>query len=100
MKGKLVRDRIPDIIQQSGLTPVIETASPDDYPQYIRAKLQEELDEYLASGDVTELADLVEVCFAAAALDNVNILDLLLIAYRKRLDRGGFSGRLIWMGNL
>jgi hypothetical protein len=30
LRGKLVRDRIPEIIQQAGLIPVIETASPDE----------------------------------------------------------------------
>jgi hypothetical protein len=56
MRGKLVRDRIPEIILQAGLTPVIETASPEDYGRYVRAKLEEELEEYLSSGDVAEVA--------------------------------------------
>jgi predicted house-cleaning noncanonical NTP pyrophosphatase (MazG superfamily) len=100
MRGKLVRDRIPEIIQQAGLIPVIETASPEDYGRYVRAKLEEELEEYLSSGDVAEVADLVEVCFAAAALHGVGQDELLAIARAKRQQRGGFDGRLVWMGNL
>jgi predicted house-cleaning noncanonical NTP pyrophosphatase (MazG superfamily) len=100
MRGKLVRDRIPEIILQAGLTPVIETASSEDYDQYVRAKLGEELREYLSSGDVTELADLIEVCFTAAALHGVSRDELLTIARDKRQQRGGFSDRLVWMGNL
>ena len=64
LRGKLVRDRIPEIILGNGLVPIVETASPQDYGRYVRAKLKEELAEYLSSGDVVEVADLVEVCFA------------------------------------
>ena len=72
MRGKLVCDRIPEIILRAGLTPVIETAAPEDYGRYVHAKLAEELAEYLSSEDVAEVADLIEVCFAAAALHGVD----------------------------
>ncbi len=99
MRGKLVRDRIPEIIRRDGLVPVIETASPEEYRGYLRAKLGEELQEYLSSGDVEELADLIEVCFAAASSHGVGPEQLLQIAEEKRRQRGGFSDRLIWLGN-
>jgi predicted house-cleaning noncanonical NTP pyrophosphatase (MazG superfamily) len=100
LRGKLVRDRIPEIILRKGLVPIVETASPQNYDRYVRAKLEEELAEYLSSGDVAELADLVEVCFAAAALHGVGPDELLAIARDKRQQRGGFDDRLVWMGNL
>ncbi len=100
LRGKLVRDRIPEIILREGLVPIVETASPRDYDRYVRAKLEEELEEYLSSGDVAEVADLVEVCFAAAALHGVTPDELLAIAREKRQQRGGFHDRLVWMGNL
>ncbi len=31
LRGKLVRDRIPEIILREGLVPIVETASPQDY---------------------------------------------------------------------
>jgi predicted house-cleaning noncanonical NTP pyrophosphatase (MazG superfamily) len=99
LPGKLVRDRIPEIIRQDGRIPVIETASPEDYVRYVRAKLKEELEEYLSSGDVAEVADLVEVCFAAAALDGLTPGDLLVLVREKHAARGGFAKRLVWMGN-
>jgi predicted house-cleaning noncanonical NTP pyrophosphatase (MazG superfamily) len=100
LRGKLVRDRIPEIIRQDGRTPIIETASPEDYGRYVRAKLEEELEEYLSSGDVAEVADLVEVCFITAALHGVGQDALLAIARDKRQQRGAFTKRLVWMGNL
>jgi predicted house-cleaning noncanonical NTP pyrophosphatase (MazG superfamily) len=99
LRGKLVRDRIPEIIRRSGCTPIIETASPADYEQYVRAKLQEELREYLESGDATELADLIEVCFAAAALRGIDQTELLALTKDKRRQRGAFAKRLVWLGN-
>jgi predicted house-cleaning noncanonical NTP pyrophosphatase (MazG superfamily) len=99
MKGKLVRDKIPEIIQQSGLTPVIETASPENYRQYVKAKLQEELNEYLSSENVDELADIIEVCFAAATLQGLSQNKLLDVVENKRKQRGGFTQRIIWLGN-
>jgi predicted house-cleaning noncanonical NTP pyrophosphatase (MazG superfamily) len=99
LRGKLVRDRIPEIIEQSGSVPVVETAAPADRYRYGRAKLQEELAEYLASQDVVELADLVEACFAVAALHGVSPSELLDIVRVKRQQRGGFDRWLVWMGN-
>lgn len=97
--GKLIRDRVPDIIRQQGLTPIIETASPENYGHHVREKLGEELAEYLDSGDVTELADLIEVCFAAAALHSVERDGLMAIVDGRRTERGGFDDQIVWMGN-
>lgn len=98
-RGKLVRDRIPDIIRDSGSTPVVEIASAESYPDYLSAKLKEEMSEYLESGDAAELADLIEVCFAAALMHGVSKQELMEITDTKRENRGGFEARLIWMGN-
>ncbi|HEX6967646.1 MAG TPA: nucleoside triphosphate pyrophosphohydrolase, partial [Micromonosporaceae bacterium] len=99
LRGKLVRDRVPEIIRQAGLVPITEPAPPHLLGQYVDAKLQEELHEYLTSGDVEELADLIEVCFAAAKCKGVSPEQLLEIAREKRDRRGGFSERMIWFGN-
>jgi predicted house-cleaning noncanonical NTP pyrophosphatase (MazG superfamily) len=97
--GKLVRDRIPEIIRSAGLDPIVTIAAPEDYNRYLCAKLDEERLEYVNSGDVEELADLVEVCFAAAQAHGVSPDELLGLAQAKRERRGGFTGRLVWLGN-
>jgi predicted house-cleaning noncanonical NTP pyrophosphatase (MazG superfamily) len=33
MPGKLVRDKIPELIRSDGLEPIIHTASPDEYAE-------------------------------------------------------------------
>ena len=44
--NKLVRDRIPEIIENSGKTCVTEILSDEDYLRMLDAKLDEELAEY------------------------------------------------------
>ena len=46
--NKLVRDRIPEIIESSGRTCVTEILSDEDYLKMLDAKLDEELAEYHA----------------------------------------------------
>ena len=64
--NKLVRDRIPEIIEASGKNCVTEILSDADYLKMLDAKLDEELAEYHKDQTVEELADLLEVIFAAA----------------------------------
>lgn len=99
MRGKLVRDRIPDIIREAGQDPTIVIASPADFGFYVREKLREELGEYLSSGDVAELSDVIEACFAAATLHDVSQAELLAMVRDKRAERGGFDNRIVWLGN-
>lgn len=58
---KLVRDRIPEIIEADGKTCVTEVLSDEMYLQMLDAKLNEELAEYQESRSLEELADLLEV---------------------------------------
>ena len=44
--NKLVRDRIPDIIEESGKACVTEILSGEEYLRMVDAKLDEELAEY------------------------------------------------------
>jgi predicted house-cleaning noncanonical NTP pyrophosphatase (MazG superfamily) len=65
-QGKLVRDKIPQIIRSKGLEPVIYTASTEEYSARLRDKLQEEVDEFIVSdSDPEELADILEVLYAS-----------------------------------
>ena len=63
---KLVRDRIPEIIEQSGKTCVCSVLSDEDYLNMLDEKLNEELAEYQESKSMEELADLLEVVRAVA----------------------------------
>lgn len=65
---KVVRDRIPEIIEEEGRRSVWRTATDAEYRDALREKLLEELGEYEDSGEVKELADIQEVVLALAAL--------------------------------
>ena len=58
---KLIRDRIPEIIEKSGKKCITETMDTDTYIRYLDEKLNEELAEYQADKSLEELADLLEV---------------------------------------
>ena len=65
---KLVRDRIPDIIRQSGSECATETFSPDEFRRALRDKLVEEAREAANASDddlLTELADVEVVVLVA-----------------------------------
>lgn len=62
---KLVRDRIPEIIEASGNTCATEILSDEEYLRVVDAKLDEELAEYHKDQNLEELADLLEVIHAA-----------------------------------
>lgn len=92
---KLVRDRIPEIIEASGKRAVVRTATEEEYLERLRAKLTEEVDEYLASGDVEELADIVEVVAALARYSGSSLEGVLELAAAKRAERGGFERHVV-----
>jgi predicted house-cleaning noncanonical NTP pyrophosphatase (MazG superfamily) len=58
-QGKLVRDRIPELIRTLGKRVETRTLDESEYGDRLRTKLQEEVQEYLASGDPEELADII-----------------------------------------
>lgn len=92
---KLVRDNIPDIIAAKGKTFKIHLASTEEYETKLREKLQEEVKEYLESKDPEELADMLEVIHALAALHSQTPVQLESVRAEKAASRGGFSKRII-----
>lgn len=63
---KLVRDRIPEIIQASGRTPVTHTIEGRELVERLLEKLLEEHVELLEAKSLDEIADMIEVLFALA----------------------------------
>ena len=94
--GKLVRDRIPEIIRADGREPDVRTLDDAEYLHELHVKLHEEADELAAaSGDqvAEELADVLEVVQAIARANGVDMGQVGRVADRKRSDRGGFNDR-------
>ena len=93
--NKLVRDRIPEIIESSGKTCLTEILSPEEYLRMLDAKLDEELAEYHKDQNIEELADLLEVIHAAAIARGYTLEDLEQIRAEKAARRGGFEKRIL-----
>ena len=92
---KLIRDRIPAIIEASGKTCKTVILSDEEYIRRIDAKLDEELAEYHADQTIEELADLLEVIYAAAAARGYTPEQLEQIRAEKAAERGAFREKIL-----
>lgn len=96
--NKLVRDKIPEIIQQDGKIAVTRILNDNEYKIELMKKLLEECNEVLNSSDssslIEELADVLEVIRSIALNENCSFSELLEIAKEKENDRGGFNKRI------
>lgn len=93
--NKLVRDHIPEIIEASGKTCSTEILSDNEYLRMIDAKLDEELAEYHKDQNIEELADLIEVIYAAAKARGYTLEELERVRAEKAAKRGGFDKRIL-----
>ena len=93
--NKLVRDRIPEIIESSGKTCVTEILSDEEYLRMVDAKLDEELVEYHKDQNIEELADLMEVIYAAAIARGYTIEQLEKVRAEKAEKRGSFQKKIL-----
>ena len=93
--NKLVRDRIPEIIEASGNTCVTEILSDEDYLRMLDAKLDEELAEYHSDQNIEELADLMEVIRACAVARGYSVEELEQVRAEKTAKRGGFERKIL-----
>lgn len=91
---KLVRDRIPEIIEADGKTCICETLSDEDYLRLVDAKLDEELAEYHKDQNIEELADLLEVIYAATKARGYSLEQLEAVRVEKAAKRGAFEKKL------
>lgn len=95
--NKLVRDKIPEIIENNGEIPVTRVLSKEEYKKELEKKLYEEYQEVLesqGSDRLEELADILEVINYLAQLEDKTLEDIIAIAQEKATKRGGFSKKI------
>lgn len=100
--GKLVRDRIPDVIRANGEEAIVYQADPVEYRRRLREKLLEEVDEFLTADPgkaVEEPADVLEVVYALAAELGTDRPALEQVRQAKADARGAFVDRIVWLGS-
>jgi predicted house-cleaning noncanonical NTP pyrophosphatase (MazG superfamily) len=93
---KLVRDKIPEMLDEKGISYTQTIALAEEYKAELIAKLREEIDEFAQEGDIEELADVIEVVEALKKLPEYT--DVETVRLNKLDKRGGFEKRLILEG--
>lgn len=92
---KLVRDRIPQIITDTGKSCTTQILSDRAYIEKLDEKLNEELAEYQESKSLEELADLLEVMHAVVKARGDSWETLTRLREEKRKERGGFDKKIL-----
>ena len=92
--NKLVRDKIPQIIEHNGGSARIRVLEDAEYRAYLEAKLDEEVAEFHSDKNAEELADILEVVFALAEANGVARQELMNVYQKKHDARGGFRDRV------
>ncbi|KQR24445.1 hypothetical protein ASF79_04460 [Agreia sp. Leaf335] len=96
--GKLIRDRVPDIVRELGHHIEVRELAADEYAAALREKLVEEAREAQRAADRTELleelADLAEVALALAQHEGITDAEILDQRAAKNRSHGTFDGRL------
>lgn len=97
--NKLVRDNIPQIIMDDeSRFAKTRILNDEEFLFELNKKLQEELEEYLTSGDIEELADLEEVLRAILDAKQVSYSEFEKIRKNKAEKRGTFKQRIFLEG--
>jgi predicted house-cleaning noncanonical NTP pyrophosphatase (MazG superfamily) len=103
--NKLVRDKIPAIVEQNGKRANYTVLGQAEYVDALRQKFTEEWAEYVEAANaekmspsqaVEELADLLEILYSLARIHGADEHELHRVCQQKREERGGFSER-IWL---
>lgn len=94
--NKLVRDKIPEMLDGKGIPYEKRIASPEEYKDELIKKLTEEVGEFTEAGAPEELADVLEVIEALRKLPEYEQVETLRV--QKRNERGGFDEGIILKG--
>lgn len=92
---KLVRDKIPQIIEKDGKRALIEVLDDESFETFLERKLDEEVKEYHESKDAEELADILEVLITLAKLKGLTFADLMDLQTKKAVKKGSFSKKIL-----
>ena len=93
---KLVRDRIPEILEQKGVSYEQRIADDAEYRTELIKKIVEEAAEFSEAGAIEELADVLEVIAALRTLPEYAQVEE--VQKQKAEERGRFLKRLILKG--
>ena len=93
--NKLVRDKIPEIIEKSGNKCVIDILNDNEYLKKLDEKINEELIEFRDGYSLEELCDLLEVLYAIAKVKGYSLEDIKKTRHNKNEERGAFDKKIL-----
>ena len=93
--NKLVRDRIPEILNEEGKEYSIVKCSEDDILAYAKKKLLEEAMEFVENPCAEEAADIIEILKFMCSRIGVYEIQVEAAAISKYARKGGFGENYI-----
>jgi predicted house-cleaning noncanonical NTP pyrophosphatase (MazG superfamily) len=97
--GRLVRDRIPELLRAAGDDPRTSVLGDEEYDLALQARLHEEIAKMVAASDdrrTEALADVLEVLYALAEYHGLDWDTVEHVGLTRRHEKGGFEGR-VWL---
>lgn len=96
--NKLVRDKIPAVIEKTGNTFETEILLENEYLKKLNEKLNEEIEEFTNASEeeiAGEIADVIEVLYTLAETKGISIEEIEKVRLEKLEKRGGFKERIL-----
>ena len=88
---KLVRDRIPEIIEEAGKTHQTTIIDGEDLKNAASKKLLEEVMEFVENPSAEEAADIVEILHFILNREGITDAQVMTAVTVKRIECGGFD---------
>lgn len=95
---KIVRDKIPRLIELQGKRVKYSVVSDEEAYAYLIEELFTKSTKFADTEKIDDLVDIVEVVFALAELRGVTDKSLLSEIYNKRIAKGGFEKNIVLKG--
>jgi predicted house-cleaning noncanonical NTP pyrophosphatase (MazG superfamily) len=96
--NKLIRDKIPHIIEESGFEATIRILDDEEYKVELKKKLLEEVKELLEAEEredfLEELADVFEVLDYILITEKIDLFDIQEYRVKKNMKKGGFEDKV------
>ncbi len=92
---KLIRDLIPDLLENNGIKIKTYIASEGEYSKRLLDKLKEETEEFIKDETIEELADILEVIDAIMKVKKFSKEKVILIKEQKKIQKGSFDKMII-----
>ena len=92
--NKLVRNRIPELIEAQNESPDYIILDDESYEKMLEEKLDEEVREYHQDKTIEELVDILEVVIALCESRGFSKEELIKIYQNKHQEKCGFSDKI------